>query len=188
MSSRPNSSSKKSYLQDVTEEKIQDEKAKLRCDHMMKQLNILSLKNQTEPQPQPKPQSKSSSVKYNTHLESINEKSNGRSSSDDSSSDDEDENGPKRFKAPTELKEEFLVCLMRKEWQDAYKLCKFILMFEPHNKEANDFLPLIEYKLSQSSDDEDDDESETSDSDENEDEEESSSNDENEETDEEEKN
>lgn len=195
MSSKANSSSKKSYLQEMTEEKIQDEKTKLRCDHMMKQLKDLSLKNQPEPLP---PQPKISSFKYDTksHLEAINNnKSKNYSSSENSSSDDDDEHGPKRLKAPTELKEEFLVCIMRKEWQDAYKLCKFILMYEPHNTEANDFLPLIEYKLSQSSDDDDDvtsssDEDEEGNSSSNDSEDENSENDDedDEETDEEENN
>ena len=55
---------------------------------------------------------------------------------------------------------------MEKKWEDAFKLCKFILMYEPDNEIAREYLPLIEIKLNQSesesedessSDDEDDD-------------------------------
>lgn len=36
---------------------------------------------------------------------------------------------------------------MQKNWKDAHKLCKFILMYEPNNETAKEFLPLIERKL-----------------------------------------
>lgn len=58
---------------------------------------------------------------------------------------------------------------MQKQWEDAHKLCKFILMYEPNNKTAKEFLPLIEHKLAESDnendeddDDEDDDEDDSS--------------------------
>ena len=36
---------------------------------------------------------------------------------------------------------------MEKKWRDAYKLCGFILMYEPENPTAKEFLPLIEKKI-----------------------------------------
>ena len=54
---------------------------------------------------------------------------------------------------------------MSKKWEDAYKLCKFILIYEPDNKEANEYMPLIREKLEESDDDEDDDDDDDSDSD-----------------------
>ena len=47
---------------------------------------------------------------------------------------------------------------MGKKWKDAHKLCQFILMYEPGNKTAREFMPLIESKLnsSESGDEEED--------------------------------
>lgn len=66
---------------------------------------------------------------------------------------------------------------MQKNWKDAHKLCKFILMYEPNNETAKEFLPLIERKLEISesdtsseesdSDDENDDEDSDEESDSN---------------------
>lgn len=36
---------------------------------------------------------------------------------------------------------------MDKKWEDAHKLCRFILMYEPNNSTAREFLPLIERKI-----------------------------------------
>lgn len=59
------------------------------------------------------------------------------------------ENQPKKnvLKAPNELLEEFLVYVMEKKWKDAQKLCGFILMYEPNNTIAKEFMPLIERKV-----------------------------------------
>lgn len=66
---------------------------------------------------------------------------------------------------------------MEKQWEDAHKLCKYILMYEPHNKTAKEFLPLIEYKLQskisgedESDSDESDDSDDSSDDDDDDDE------------------
>ena len=65
---------------------------------------------------------------------------------------------------------------MLKKWEDAHKLCKFILMYEPGNKTAKEFLPLIESKLADTESEESSDES--SDDDEDEDDEEDEDDDE----------
>lgn len=63
---------------------------------------------------------------------------------------------------------------MSQKWEDAHKLCEFILIYEPNNKEANEFLPLIKQKLYESQKKEVDDES----SDDSEDDDDSDDNDE----------
>ena len=58
---------------------------------------------------------------------------------------------------------------MEKKWKDAYKLCGFILMYEPENLTAKEFLPLIEKKIDliatedSSSSNDDDEDSDTED-------------------------
>lgn len=79
----------------------------------------------------------------------------------------------------------FLVYVMQKNWKDAHKLCKFILMYEPNNATAKEFLPLIEQKLELNEsdtsgeetddDDDDDDSDEDSDSDDSDDDSDSTS-------------
>lgn len=56
---------------------------------------------------------------------------------------------------------------MKEDWQDALKLCKFILMYEPDNAEAREFLPLLEQKASEeeSEDEEEDDDEDDEDDD-----------------------
>ncbi|XP_063148243.1 glutamate-rich protein 2 [Candoia aspera] len=68
------------------------------------------------------------------------------------SSDDEDNNGQidneteKRI-APLQLMGEFLKAIMERKYNLAKKLCQMILIYEPNNPEAKQFLPLIEKKL-----------------------------------------
>lgn len=54
---------------------------------------------------------------------------------------------------------------MQKHWKDAHKLCKFILMYEPNNETAQEFLPLIETKLAITESDTSSDESDSNDDD-----------------------
>ncbi|XP_007437341.1 glutamate-rich protein 2 [Python bivittatus] len=67
-------------------------------------------------------------------------------------SDDEDANGQtdneteKRI-APLQLMGEFLKAVMERKYNIAKKLCQMILIYEPNNPEAKQFLPLIEKKL-----------------------------------------
>lgn len=92
---------------------------------------------------------------------STNDESGNHSSDDDSdedsSSEDED------IKAPFELLGEFLDCVRSSDWENASKLCKMILIYEPDNELALQFQPVIEEKsqiekelaeMSSSSDDE----------------------------------
>ncbi|XP_072220240.1 glutamate-rich protein 2 [Leuresthes tenuis] len=51
------------------------------------------------------------------------------------------------LKAPVELLMKFLRALMDKEFEVASKLCEMILIYEPDNPEASEFLPLIQRKL-----------------------------------------
>ncbi|XP_034744890.1 glutamate-rich protein 2 isoform X2 [Etheostoma cragini] len=49
--------------------------------------------------------------------------------------------------APVELMMEFLRAVMDRDFQLASKLCQMILIYEPDNSEASEFLPLIQKKL-----------------------------------------
>ncbi|XP_041804856.1 glutamate-rich protein 2 [Chelmon rostratus] len=51
------------------------------------------------------------------------------------------------LKAPVELIIEFLRAVMDRDFQLASKLCQMILIYEPDNPEASEFLPLIQKKL-----------------------------------------
>ncbi|XP_019733259.1 glutamate-rich protein 2 isoform X2 [Hippocampus comes] len=48
---------------------------------------------------------------------------------------------------PVELKLEFLRALRQRDFQQAKRLCNMILIYEPHHPEASEFLPLIQRKL-----------------------------------------
>ncbi|XP_018585044.1 glutamate-rich protein 2 [Scleropages formosus] len=50
-------------------------------------------------------------------------------------------------KAPFQLFAEFLKSVMGKDYTRAHKLCRMILIYEPENPEAKQFIPLIEEKL-----------------------------------------
>ncbi|XP_054828370.1 glutamate-rich protein 2 [Eublepharis macularius] len=69
------------------------------------------------------------------------------------SSDDEECNyemsggKPEKRTAPLELMGEFLKAIMEQDYTLAKKLCQMILIYEPQNPEAQQFLPLIEQKL-----------------------------------------
>ncbi|KAI3375249.1 hypothetical protein L3Q82_021750, partial [Scortum barcoo] len=89
------------------------------------------------------------------------------------------------IKAPVELIMEFLRSVMSKDLQLASRLCQMILIFEPDNLEASEFLPLIKKKLleaeqeaeqstEEEEEDEDDDEDDDNDKDNSESDEESS--------------
>ncbi|XP_071348066.1 glutamate-rich protein 2 [Trachinotus anak] len=72
--------------------------------------------------------------------------------------------------APVELKIEFLRALMDRDFQLAQKLCQMILIHEPDNPEASEFLPLIQRKLleeqeAEQSNEEDEEEEDDSDDD-----------------------
>uniref|UniRef100_A0A668AKJ6 Glutamate-rich protein 2 n=1 Tax=Myripristis murdjan TaxID=586833 RepID=A0A668AKJ6_9TELE len=49
--------------------------------------------------------------------------------------------------APLQLMAEFLRAVMDGDFQLASKLCQMILIYEPENPEARQFLPLIQEKL-----------------------------------------
>ena len=169
---------KSSFVNDVSEQDIKDDKALQRLNIMMKQLNEISAKKiitkENKRIPSGKltplsPTTKEKKINPNGTKISVNEHiilknnrlsplNNSESDSDDSGSDSDFR---KNLKAPNELLQEFLVYVMDKKWQDAHKLCSFILMYEPNNKTAKEFLPLIESKLNESSDEDD---TETSDS------------------------
>ncbi|XP_046553201.1 glutamic acid-rich protein-like [Haliotis rubra] len=67
----------------------------------------------------------------------------GESSDDSDTEDSEDE----EEKAPNQLLMEFVTCLMEKDYPNAQKLCKMILLYEPDNAEALKFQPLIDEKI-----------------------------------------
>ncbi|XP_012637369.1 glutamate-rich protein 2 isoform X4 [Microcebus murinus] len=91
---------------------------------------------------------------------------------DDSNDEDneEDSNPKKDTCAPLELMAEFLRAEMEQDYHLAKKLCQMILIYEPENPEAKEFLALIEEMLlmekgqNPKKDDEDSEEDSSSDS------------------------
>ncbi|XP_021469583.2 glutamate-rich protein 2 isoform X7 [Oncorhynchus mykiss] len=63
---------------------------------------------------------------------------------DDGEADDDEEEG---YRAPLELMAEFLKSVMEKDFVLAEKLCQMILVYEPNNPEAKQFIPLIQERL-----------------------------------------
>lgn len=49
--------------------------------------------------------------------------------------------------APSEFLAEFLSAIMRRQYAEALKYCRLILQYEPHNKTARGFYPLLRQKL-----------------------------------------
>ncbi|XP_060634847.2 glutamate-rich protein 2 [Anolis sagrei] len=68
-------------------------------------------------------------------------------SSDDDDSNGQSDNEVKKRVAPLQLMGEFLKAIMERKYLLAKKLCQMILIYEPENPEAKQFLPLIEQKL-----------------------------------------
>ncbi|KYO17865.1 glutamate-rich protein 2 isoform A [Alligator mississippiensis] len=66
---------------------------------------------------------------------------------DDESSSEHSENENGKGSAPIELLGEFLKAIMGGNYSLAKKLCHMILIYEPENTEAKQFLPLLEEKL-----------------------------------------
>lgn len=68
---------------------------------------------------------------------------------EEESDKDEDPSSPEDEvrKAPTELLMEFLGCVMKKDFLNAEKLCRMVLIYEPNNPEALLFHPLIMEKI-----------------------------------------
>ncbi|XP_033961181.1 glutamate-rich protein 2 [Pseudochaenichthys georgianus] len=62
---------------------------------------------------------------------------------------EEEEVKDEDIKAPLELIMKFLRAVMVRDLKLASKLCRMILIYEPDNPEASEFLPLIQKKLSQ---------------------------------------
>lgn len=106
----------------------------------------------------------------NTHpfpsTEHIIEAQNEEGEDDDEEEEDSDE---EERKAPNELLIEFVECLMKKDYKNAEKLCKMILLYEPSNPEALKFQPVIEEKLRLDAEAEADEEEEEEDDEEDED-------------------
>lgn len=74
-----------------------------------------------------------------------NDESRRRSSESDDDSE-EDSSEDEEIKAPLELLGEFLQCVRTSDWENASKLCKMILIYEPDNQLALQFQPVIEEK------------------------------------------
>ncbi|XP_030435940.1 glutamate-rich protein 2 isoform X1 [Gopherus evgoodei] len=66
---------------------------------------------------------------------------------DDESSSENSENEDRKRNAPIELLGEFLKAIMDQDYNLSKKLCQMILIYEPENTEAKQFLPLLEEKL-----------------------------------------
>ncbi|CAL8278376.1 unnamed protein product [Lota lota] len=112
------------------------------------------LHTQREPFPQPEPHSKEEE-----RLE------------DETKNKEEEEEDEEKERAPLELMAEFLSSVMRRDLRLASRLCQMILVYEPENPEAIQFLPLIQQKVLEdqekelgTDDEDDDDEDEEDDS------------------------
>ncbi|XP_070813010.1 glutamate-rich protein 2 [Pituophis catenifer annectens] len=68
-------------------------------------------------------------------------------SSDDENNTRQTDNETQKRIAPLQLMGEFLKAIMERKYNLAKKLCQMILIYEPSNPEAKQFLPLIEKKL-----------------------------------------
>ncbi|XP_030608700.1 glutamate-rich protein 2-like isoform X2 [Archocentrus centrarchus] len=88
---------------------------------------------------------------------------------EDKDQTDEEDVENEDLKAPVGLLIKFLRALKDKDLQLAVKLCQMILIYEPDNPEASEFLPLIQKKLLEEQDTEssteEDDEEESDDDD-----------------------
>ncbi|XP_041116551.1 glutamate-rich protein 2 isoform X2 [Polyodon spathula] len=80
-------------------------------------------------------------VNWNSNKPGESSEEEGNDSEDEAQSEDEDN------KAPIELLGEFLQSIMEKNYTLASKLCQMILIYEPDNPEAKQFIPLIDEKL-----------------------------------------
>ncbi|CAL8343618.1 unnamed protein product [Merluccius merluccius] len=66
---------------------------------------------------------------------------------DEEDNKDEEVEDEKKAGAPLELMAEFLTSVMRRDLGLANRLCQMILLYEPENTEAAQFLPLIQQKV-----------------------------------------
>ncbi|KAK1166122.1 glutamate-rich protein 2 isoform X2 [Acipenser oxyrinchus oxyrinchus] len=80
-------------------------------------------------------------VNWNSSKPGESSEGEGNDSEDEAQSEDEDN------KAPIQLLGEFLQSIMEQNYTLASKLCQMILIYEPDNPEAKQFIPLIEEKL-----------------------------------------
>ncbi|XP_029461599.1 glutamate-rich protein 2 isoform X2 [Rhinatrema bivittatum] len=121
----------------------------------------------------PAPEFQSPSIDIHNINEKLSENTN-KDGEDEESSDDLSEKEDEKERAPIELMGEFLAAIMDEDYKLASKLCQMILIYEPENPEAIQFMPLIEKKLQieeneQNSGDENDEETDDDSSDESDD-------------------
>lgn len=98
----------------------------------------------------------------------------GEDEEDESSEEEEQEEGKTR-KAPNQLLIEFVTSLMTDDYVTAKKLCEMILIYEPTNKEALQFQPLISEKIQLDEERENEESDDDTDSDDNSDDDDSDS-------------
>ncbi|XP_077658906.1 glutamate-rich protein 2 isoform X1 [Urocitellus parryii] len=84
---------------------------------------------------------------YVQGIDKLSESTDADGEDDTSDEDDEDSNPKKDTRAPLELMAEFLRAEMGRDYHLAKKLCQMILIYEPENAEAKEFLSLIEEML-----------------------------------------
>ncbi|RNA34472.1 hypothetical protein BpHYR1_037447 [Brachionus plicatilis] len=137
-----------SFVNDVNEQDIKEDKALQRFNIMMKQLNENSVLNSKNKENKRVPSGKLTPLspttgkvkKLSLQGSRIGDKCMGdvivkknrlsplRKNESDSDDSGSDADFRKNLKAPNELLQEFLVYVMDKKWQDAHKLCSFILI------------------------------------------------------------
>ncbi|XP_006003036.2 glutamate-rich protein 2 [Latimeria chalumnae] len=78
----------------------------------------------------------------NSNVKEMSDSSDGKDEEEEETSEEEEDR-----RAPIELLGEFLKAIMDQDYKLASKLCQMILIYEPENPEAKQFIPLIEEKL-----------------------------------------
>ncbi|XP_075257031.1 uncharacterized protein LOC142349390 [Convolutriloba macropyga] len=107
----------------------------------MSSLPSSSSKENSKPLLKSPPKSDSSSkIKSQTSITEANTETNSESEDENSENEQTDD-------APVELKAEFIECLQSKDWVNALKLCKMILLYEPENPTASEYIAVLEERI-----------------------------------------
>lgn len=151
--------SKLSYSKDMSEEAINKDKTDKRYKLMMQKLQECQMTAEPEERIKSARAIKNEFSQEFMKIQQIEHKKKSNSKNSEEKAEEEAKDlvaelaqiEPKKniIKAPNELLEEFLVYVMQKDYANALKLCGFILIYEPANALAREYLPLLEKKVLQ---------------------------------------
>lgn len=150
--------SKLSYSKDMSEEAINKDKTDKRYKLMMQKLQECQMTTEPEERIKSARAIKNEFSQEFMKIQQIEQKKSDSKSSEEKAEEEARDLvaelaqiEPKKniIKAPNELLEEFLVYVMQKDYPNALKLCGFILIYEPANALAREYLPLLEKKVLQ---------------------------------------